>query len=57
VTIRFEHVAALFTVAKRLGSPVADLADTAKYGFVLRNNGPFGLKKSAQTCIMKVGQF
>jgi hypothetical protein len=45
VTIRFEHVAALFTVAKRLGSPAADLADTAKYGFVLRNNGPFGLKK------------
>jgi hypothetical protein len=37
VTICFEHVAqaALFTVAKQLGSLVVDLADTAKYGFVL----------------------
>jgi hypothetical protein len=45
VTIRFEHVAALFTVAKRLGSPVADLADTAKCGFGLRKIAPFDLKK------------
>jgi hypothetical protein len=36
MTIRFEHVAALFTVAKRLGSLVANLADTAKCGFGLR---------------------
>jgi hypothetical protein len=38
-------VAALFTVAKRLGSLVANLADTAKCGFGLGKFALFDLKK------------